>query len=192
LLPQREIARRYHTNQQSRPRYTSLVDEPLWIAELRNWPTTPITSILSFPVTLALFSRTQYHFNEELAREVSRAFLRYRSRFGAGWFDRFVETAIVTRSSRGSFLERTRQLTVGSLTKTNSTPLVFLAAAFAIYSPPKTQPLNGKTSAKSGGQTPMRKRSPQHRMTEKEKKSSTNFRLRLRKFMIPAYSNLVL
>ncbi len=116
--------------------YTSLIDEPLWIAELQKLARADHLNPLLSGYACALLVERNLIANEELAREVSRRLSPGISAdLGAGWFEGLAQRnryALLTRLALWEQLDTY----VGSLTEEEfKRALVFLRRAFGDFSP---------------------------------------------------------
>jgi hypothetical protein len=116
--------------------YTSLIDEPLWIAELQKLAQADHLNPLLSGYACALLVERNLISNEELAREVSRRLSPgIEADLGAGWFEGLSKRnryALLTRL----VLWKELDLYVGSLTDDEfKRALVFLRRAFGDFSP---------------------------------------------------------
>lgn len=116
--------------------YTSLIDEPLWIAELQKLARADHLNPLLSGYACALLVERNLISNEELAREVSRRLSPgIEADLGAGWFEGLSKRnryALLTRLVLWKELDNY----VGSLTDDEfKRALVFLRRAFGDFSP---------------------------------------------------------
>jgi hypothetical protein len=116
--------------------YTSIIDEPLWIAELQKLAQADHLNPLLSGYACALLVERNLISNEELAREVSRRLSPgIEADLGAGWFEGLSKRnryALLTRL----VLWKELDLYVGSLTDDEfKRALVFLRRAFGDFSP---------------------------------------------------------
>jgi hypothetical protein len=116
--------------------YTSLIDEPLWIAELQKLARADDLNPLLSGYACALLVERGLISNEELAREVSRRLSPgIVADLGAGWFEGLAQRnryALLTRLALWEQLDSY----VGSLTEEEfKRALVFLRRAFGDFSP---------------------------------------------------------
>ena len=116
--------------------YTSLIDEPLWIAELQKLAQADHLNPLLSGYACALLVERNLISNEELAREVSRRLSPgIEADLGAGWFEGLSKRnryALLTRL----VLWKELDIYVGSLTDDEfKRALVFLRRAFGDFSP---------------------------------------------------------
>jgi hypothetical protein len=116
--------------------YTALIDEPLWIAELKKLAAADHLNPLLSGYACALLVERGLISNEELAKEVSRRLSPGISAdLGAGWFEGLAQRnryALLTRLALWEQLDAY----VGSLTDEEfKRALVFLRRAFGDFSP---------------------------------------------------------
>jgi hypothetical protein len=116
--------------------YTSIIDEPLWIAELQKLAQADHLNPLLSGYACALLVERNLISNEELAREVSRRLSPgIEADLGAGWFEGLSKRnryALLTRL----VLWKELDLYVGSLNDDEfKRALVFLRRAFGDFSP---------------------------------------------------------
>jgi hypothetical protein len=116
--------------------YTSLIDEPLWIAELQKLARADHLNPLLSGYACALLVERNLISNEELAREVSRRLSPgIEADLGAGWFEGLAKRnryALLTRLLLWEQLDNY----VASLTDDEiKRALVFLRRAFGDFSP---------------------------------------------------------
>jgi hypothetical protein len=116
--------------------YTSLIDEPLWIAELQKLARADHLNPLLSGYACALLVERNLISNDELAKEVSRRLSPgIEADLGAGWFEGLAQRnryALLTRLALWEQLDSY----VGSLTDEEfKRALVFLRRAFGDFSP---------------------------------------------------------
>lgn len=116
--------------------YTSLIDEPLWVAELQKLARADHLNPLLSGYACAILVERGLISNEELAREVSRRLSPgIAADLGAGWFEGLAQRnryALLTRLALWEQLDSY----VGSLTEDEfKRALVFLRRAFGDFSP---------------------------------------------------------
>jgi hypothetical protein len=116
--------------------YTSLVNEPLWIAELQKLARADHLSPLLSGYACALLVERNIISNEELAREVSRRLSPGISAdLGAGWFEGLAKRNRYALLTRLALWEQLANY-VASLTEDEfKRALVFLRRAFGDFSP---------------------------------------------------------
>jgi hypothetical protein len=118
--------------------YTSLIDEPLWLAELQKLARADHLNPILSGYACALLVERNLISNDELAREVSRRLSPgIPADLGAGWFEGLAQRnryALLTRLALWQQLDAY----VGSLTDEEfRRALVFLRRAFGDFSPPE-------------------------------------------------------
>jgi hypothetical protein len=116
--------------------YTSLVNEPLWIAELQKLARADHLNPLLSGYACALLVERNIISNEELAREVSRRLSPGISAdLGAGWFEGLAKRNRYALLTRLALWEQLANY-VASLTEDEfKRALVFLRRAFGDFSP---------------------------------------------------------
>ncbi|HEX9048375.1 MAG TPA: DUF5682 family protein, partial [Verrucomicrobiae bacterium] len=151
--------------------YTSLVDEPLWIAELQKLARADHLNPLLSGYACALLVERNLISNEELAQEVSRRLSPGISAdLGAGWFEGLSQRnryALLTRLALWQQLD----LYVSSLTEEEfKRALVFLRRAFGDFSPQEKHSITENLGEIWGVNTAQTSEVLSAELTEKEKK----------------------
>jgi hypothetical protein len=150
--------------------YTSLIDEPLWIAELQKLAQADHLNPLLSGYACALLLERNLISNEELAREVSRRLSPgIEADLGAGWFEGLSKRnryALLTRL----VLWKELDIYVGSLNDDEfKRALVFLRRAFGDFSPAEKRSITENLGEIWGANVDKVSEALSTELTEKEK-----------------------
>jgi hypothetical protein len=151
--------------------YTALIDEPLWISELRKLARADHLNPLLSGYACALLVERNLISNDELASEVSRRLSPgIAAELGAGWFEglaRHNRYALLTRLALWNQLDSY----VGSLTEEEfKRALVFLRRAFGDFSPQERRSITENLGELWGVNADQASEVLSAELTEKEKK----------------------
>jgi hypothetical protein len=151
--------------------YTTLIDEPLWIAELQKLARADHLNPLLSGYACALLVERNLIANDELAKEVSRRLSPGISAdLGAGWFEGLAQRnryALLTRLALWEQLDSY----VGSLTEEEfKRALVFLRRAFGDFSPQEKRSITENLGEIWGANADQVSEVLSAELTDKEKK----------------------